>query len=257
VHGQWALVGRDSENKGLLHSGTIRLNWGEAHVIHDSSEKKEREENWREDLLISQLWPYMESLKEELLIISPYFVPGPRGADALCRLSEKGVRIRILTNSLASNDVSAVHAGYSRYRKQLLRAGLELYELDEEIKKDVLKRLSWLPGLSKSSLHAKTMVLDRKSMFVGSMNLDQRSLNINNEIGILFFNKEMADKSARTFIENIDKVAFRVTLDSSGSLQWKVNRNGKEIIFKDEPYAGFWTNLSVWFVRLLPVESFL
>lgn len=242
---------------GLLHSGTIRLNWGEAHVTHDSSEKKEREENWREDLLISQLWPYMESLKEELLIISPYFVPGPRGADALCRLSEKGVRIRILTNSLASNDVSAVHAGYSRYRKQLLRAGIELYELDEEIKKDVLKRLSWLPGLSKSSLHAKTMVLDRKSMFVGSMNLDQRSLNINNEIGILFFNKEMADKSARTFIENIEKVAFRVTLDSSGSLQWKVNRNGKEIVFKDEPYAGFWTNLSVWLVSLLPVESFL
>jgi putative cardiolipin synthase len=242
---------------GLLHSGTIRLNWGEAHVIHDSSEKKEREKNWREDLLISQLWPYMESLKEELLIISPYFVPGPRGADALCRLSEKGVRIRILTNSLASNDVSAVHAGYSRYRKQLLRAGIELYELDEEIKKDVLKRLSWLPGLSKSSLHAKTMVLDRKSMFVGSMNLDQRSLNINNEIGILFFNKEMADKSARTFIENIEKVAFRVTLDSSGSLQWKVNRNGKEIVFKDEPYAGFWTNLSVWLVRLLPVESLL
>ena len=103
-----------------------------------------------------------------------------------CRLSEKGLRIRILTNSLASNDVSAVHPGYSRYRKQLLRAGIELYELDEEIKKQVLKRLSWLPGLSKSSLHAKTMVLDRYAMFVGSMNLDQRSLNINNEIGILF-----------------------------------------------------------------------
>ena len=115
----------DSElAKGLLQSGTIRLNWGEAQVIHDSSEKKEQEENWREDLLISQLWPYMESLKNELLIISPYFVPGPRGANAICRLSEKGVRIPILTNSLASNDVSAVHAGYSRYRKQLLRAGL-------------------------------------------------------------------------------------------------------------------------------------
>lgn len=241
----------------LLHADTIRFNWGEALVIHDSPEKKERGEHWQEDLLISKLWPYIESLNKELLIISPYFVPGQKGADALCRLSRKGVQIRILTNSQASNDVSAVHAGYSRYRKQLLKAGVELYELDEEIKKEVVKRLSWLPGLSKSSLHAKTMILDQNAMFVGSMNLDQRSLNINNEIGILFFNKELAEKSARAFIDNIDKVAFRVTLDGSGSLQWKVNRDGREIVFKTEPYAGFWAKLSVWFLRLLPVESFL
>ncbi|WP_136806976.1 phospholipase D family protein [Desulfosediminicola flagellatus] len=251
-----ALLNSELAN-GLLRNGTIHFSWGEAQLMHDSSEKKERGKNWKEDLLISKLWPYLESLNEELLIISPYFVPGQKGADALCRLSAKGVRIRILTNSLASNDVSAVHAGYSRYRKQLIKAGVELYELDEEINKEVMKRLSWLPGLSKSSLHAKTMVLDQDAMFVGSMNLDQRSLNINNEIGILFFNKELAGKSARVFIDNIDKVAFRVTLDGSGSLQWKVNRDGKEIVFENEPYAGFWAKLSVWFLRLLPVESFL
>ncbi len=247
----------DSHLARSLRAGTTELSWGQAQVIHDSSEKKERGENWQKELLISQLWPYMKTTTEELLIISPYFVPGEKGAEALCKLSEKGVKVIILTNSLASNDVSAVHAGYSRYRKQLLRAGVILYELDEEIKKEVRKRFTWLLGLSKSSLHAKTMALDRKAMFVGSMNLDLRSLNINNEIGILFFNEDVAGKSARIFMDNIDKVAFRVELDDSGSLRWKTNRAGRQIVLEDEPYAGFWTKISVWLIRQLPVESFL
>lgn len=247
----------DSNLARSLRNGTTKFTWAQAHVIHDSSEKKERGENWQKDLLISKLWPYMETTTEELLIISPYFVPGKKGADALCKLSEKGVKVIILTNSLASNDVFAVHAGYSRYRKQLLKAGVVLYELDEEIKKEVIKRFTWLPGLSKSSLHAKTMVLDRNAMFVGSMNLDLRSLNINNEIGILFFNEDVASKSAGIFIDNIDNVAFRVVLDDNGSLRWQINREGKVIVYEDEPYAGFWTKFSVWFIGLLPVESFL
>jgi putative cardiolipin synthase len=192
-----------------------------------------------------------------LLIISPYFIPGKKGAAALCELSSNGVRIRILTNSLASNDVSAVHAGYSRYRKQLLEAGVELYELDEEINKEVLKRFTWLPVLSKSSLHAKTMVLDKKAMFVGSMNLDPRSLQINNEIGILFYNQRVAELSAREFSKNLNKVAFKVELGPNGSLLWKVKRDGEEVVYPDEPYASFWNKLTVWFIRLLPVEWLL
>ena len=158
---------------------------------------------------------------------------------------------------MSSNDVLPNHASYAMVREDMLDHGIELYELDEEIKREVLKRLSWLPGLSKSSLHAKTMILYREAVFVGSMNLDQRSLNINNEIGILFYNKEMADSNAQRFIDNINKVAFRVTLDANGSLQWKVNRDGRERVFDDEPYAGFWAKLSVWFFGILPIESFL
>lgn len=247
----------DSNLATGLRAGTIAFDWAEAHVIHDSWAKKDRGENWQQELLISQLWPFMEATEEELLIISPYFVPGRKGADALCGLSAKGVLIRILTNSLASNDVSAVHAGYSRYRKQLLEAGVELYELDEEINKEVLKRFNWLPGLSKSSLHAKTMVLDQRAMFVGSMNLDPRSIKINNEIGILFFNKKVAEASAQTFNDNIEKVAFKVELDPYGSLRWKVMRDGKKVVYTDEPNVSFWNKLTIWIIRLLPVEWLL
>jgi len=95
----------------------------------------------------------------------------------LLAAADRGVRV--LTNSLASNDVAAVHAGYAKYRKQLLRCGVEPYELNEQIKRRQRKLFRWLPGLSKSSLHAKTMSFDKKCMFVGSFNFDQRSLYIN------------------------------------------------------------------------------
>ena len=203
----------------------------------------------------------MRNTTEELIIVSPYFVPGKNGAKALCDLSEKGVKVRILTNSLASNDVAAVHAGYAKYRKQLLKAGVVLYELDEEVKKSVKKKFTWLPGLSKSSLHAKTMVLDKKAMFVGSMNLDQRSLHINNEIGILFLNPEIAGQSAEAFDLNIEKVAFRLELHTSKngneSIRWHLRKDDGEVVYDSEPYVGFWKKFGVGLIRVLPVESLL
>ena len=242
--------------QGLL-AGSAHFKWAEeAMVIHDSSEKKAREENWKEELLISKLWPYLDRASEEIIIVSPYFIPGKKGADALCTLSQRGVKVRILTNSLASNDVAAVHAGYSKYRKQLLGCGVALYELDERITEQAEAHFTWLKGLDKSSLHAKTMVIDRKAMFVGSMNLDPRSLHINNEIGILFLNPEIADDSARNFDRNIEQAAFRLSLDpDKGDITWHTIKQGEEIVYHTEPYVGFWKRLVVDIIRLLPVES--
>ena len=248
---------RNSDLANSLRAGRTQFNWAKAKVIHDSSEKKAHGEDWQAELLISQLWPYMQKTTEELIIVSPYFVPGENGANALCELSQKGIRVRILTNSLASNDVAAVHAGYAKYRKQLLEAGVILYELDEEVKKSVKKKFTWLPGLSKSSLHAKTMVIDGKTMFVGSMNLDQRSLHINNEIGILFLNPEIAGSSAEAFDQNIMSVAFRLKLHDDDSIRWYLKKDDGEIIYDKEPYVSFWKKLAVWFIGLLPVESLL
>lgn len=252
---------KNSNLANALRAGTANFKWAEARVIHDSPEKKTRDEEWQSELLISQLSPYLAKATDELIVISPYFVPGKKGAEALCALSEKGVTVRILTNSLASNDVSAVHAGYARYRKQLLRAGVVLYELDEQVKKEVKKLFTWLPGLSKSSLHAKTMVIDKKAMFVGSMNLDQRSLNINNEIGILFLNPQIAGQSAEAFDRNIEKVAFRLTLqrgnNGAEAIRWQLKKGDEVIVYDSEPYVGFWKKVGVGLIGLLPVESLL
>lgn len=251
-------------NSGIaktLRRGAVRFEWAQAMVMYDPPEKKTKGADWKTQLLMYQLLPHLEKVTNELIIINPYFVPGANGVRALCKLSENGAKVTILTNSLASNDVSAVHAGYARYRKKLLKCGVALYELDEDIRKKIGNTRAWVPGLSKSSLHAKTMALDRKAIFVGSMNLDQRSLNINNEIGVLFFNPEIAERSAKLFHESIDSVAYRVVLhtvsNGSESIRWHLKDDKTEIIYDSEPHVGFWKKLKVGIFRLLPVESLL
>jgi len=244
-----------------LRSKAVHFSVAEAKVIHDSAEKLTQGEGWKGELLISQLAPYIQQATEEFTLVSPYFVPGQRAADALCALSQKGVRVRILTNSLVSNDVAAVHSGYMRHREQLVGCGVRLYELNEQIKKEEGKRFTWLPGLSKSSLHAKTMAIDGKMMFVGSFNFDQRSLYINNEIGILFLEPELAANASKHFNEHVERVAFKVELVKRGngikSLQWTGTTDGKKVVFDSEPYAGFWKILGANMMRVLPIDSML
>ena len=126
-----------------LMDKTAQFSFAKAIVIHDSAEKMTKGQDWQDELLISQLAPYIREAKEEFILVSPYFVPGQRGADALCKLSQQGVKVRILTNSLVSNDVAAVHTGYMLHRKLLFRCGVQLYELNEQIKKAQSKLFSW------------------------------------------------------------------------------------------------------------------
>jgi putative cardiolipin synthase len=244
-----------------LRSKMVHFSFAQAKVIHDSPEKLTKGDGWKGELLISQLAPYIQQATEEFTLVSPYFVPGQRAADALCALSQKGVRVRILTNSLVSNDVAAVHAGYMRHREQLVRCGVGLYELNEQIKKEEGDRFTWLPGLSKSSLHAKTMAIDGKMMFVGSFNFDQRSLYLNNEIGILFHEPVFAADASKHFNEHVERVAFKVELvnreNGSKSLQWTGITDGKKVVFDSEPYAGFWKIVGVNMMRVLPIDSML
>jgi putative cardiolipin synthase len=252
---------KDSKLAIELREGSIRFDWAQARILYDPPEKQARGKDAEAELLISQLKPYIEKVTDELIIVSPYFVPGEKGSDFLCMLSKKGVKVPILTNSLASSDVFAVHSGYARYREKLLRAGVELYELDEEFTKEEGKRFTWLPGLSKGSLHGKFMVFDKKAMFVGSMNLDQRSLHINNEIGILFLNSRIAGSIAEAFDQKIKNVSFQLELytgeNGMESIRWRRKRGGEENFYYSEPYVGFWEILGMWVITLLPVESLL
>jgi putative cardiolipin synthase len=248
-------LARDLMNK------TAKFSFAKALTIHDLPTKLERNKGWKDDLLITQLVPYIREAKKEFILVSPYFVPGEQVAEALCDMSTQGVRVMILTNSLASNDVAAVHTGYIRHRKQLLRCGVELYELNEQLKTEERKLFTWLPGLSKSSLHAKTMAFDNKAMFVASFNFDQRSMYLNNEIGILFYDPEVASQSSANFRGNVNKVAFKVELvtDDNGkeSLQWTGNLGGKKVVLDDEPYASFGQKAAVQIMRVLPVDFML
>jgi putative cardiolipin synthase len=194
-----------------------------------------------------------------LILFSPYFVPGKAGTAFLTQLVERGVRVRILTNSLASNDVSIVHSGYAKYRKPLLRGGVELYEMNKRLTRERRKEKKGTGGSSKASLHAKSFVFDREHVFIGSLNLDPRALVHNTEIGVVLDSREIAEEMGDWFDKNIERLAFRLELkrdeDGSESLLWHGLVDGQPQTFAVEPYTGFWKRFGTGFLRLLPIES--
>ena len=242
-----------------LRKNNIHFFWGEAVVIYDQPEKILHDFDKTEYHLSPQLQPYFQQLKKELIIFSPYFVPGKEGTAFLSQLSKRGVRVRILTNSLASSDVGIVHAGYSKYRKDLLRAGVELYEMNKNMTRKERKAKKGKFGSSKASLHAKSFVFDRRQVFIGSLNLDPRAVLYNTEIGVVLTSSEMANEMGKWFDENIDQIAFRLELkkDKNGleRIYWYGLENGRPQVFDTEPYAGFWRRFGAGFMSLLPIES--
>ena len=248
----------DSDLARGLQDGSLAFSWSDARVIHDSPQKEDLKKAGTDELLISQLAPYITGARKTVDIVSPYFVPGDRATEALCKLSQDGVEVRILTNSLASNDVSAVHAGYSKYRRTLLRCGVRLFELDESLKDREGKMFTWLPGLAKSSLHAKTMVFDGEIMFVGSFNFDSRSLFINNEIGLVFHDPAVAGAAAKHFEDKVNKIAFEVSFSSETgreNMKWTGGQGGPDVVMEKEPYATTMQKLTVGILKWFPIES--
>jgi len=188
------------------------------------------------------------------LLFSPYFVPGKEGTAFLTELAGRGVRVRILTNSLSSTDGGLVHSGYMKYREKLLRGGVELYELNKKLTREQRKQKKGQEGSSKASLHTKSFVFDRNKVFIGSLNLDPRSVVENTEIGVVIASTEMARGMSTWFDENIEKFAFRLELQK-GKLLWHGFEDGKPRTFTVEPYTSLWRRFTTGFMRLMPIES--
>ena len=130
---------RDSDLANNIRHDRVRYHWGDAEVLYDQPEKLVQDFSKTEFHLAPKIAPYFDGVQDELIIFSPYFVSGKQGVAFLRQLSECGVRVRILTNSLSSTDVGIVHAGYAKYRKDLLRAGVELYEMNKKTSKEERK----------------------------------------------------------------------------------------------------------------------
>ena len=158
----------------------------------------------------------------------------------LTDLAERGVRVRVLTNSLASTDVGVVHDGYAKYRKPLLRGRVEIHEFKPDAETLGQGTLAKLAGSTGASLHAKTFVMDRERLFVGSPNLDPRSGKLNTELGILFQSQPLAERWADWFDTNDGRVAYRVSLDRAHCvetgpcrerLRWTTEEGGQEVVY--------------------------
>jgi putative cardiolipin synthase len=167
--------------------------------------------------------------------------------------------VRILTNSLASTDVTLVHAGYGKYRREMLRAGIELYEVNKKLTREERKEKKGESGSSKASLHAKAFIFDRDTLFIGSLNLDPRSFDQNTEIGIVFQSPELGAMIAENFDRDIGSKAFKVELnreeDGTEFLRWVITENGETKIFTHDPYTSPWRRFLMGLAGLLPIES--
>jgi putative cardiolipin synthase len=206
--------------------------------------------------MISRLHDRVGKLHKNLLIESPYFIPRENGMKYFIAMRKRGVKVRILTNSFASNDVIAAYSGYRSYREELLRHGVELYELrDDAGSSKIINRTSAKTEVT-TGLHAKVIVFDEKDLFIGSFNLDPRSSNINTEGGLYVQSPKLAKRVMAYMDEGINlENAYRLGLDKKGQIIWTTIENGKEVIYTSEPKLNAWGRLKVNFYQMLPLEG--
>jgi cardiolipin synthase C len=236
--------------------------WAPSTMLVDKPEKIAADADSVEELqdtTVDGLLQLMAQAKSDLLIVSPYFVPGDRMMTQIAAIRERGVRIRVLTNSLASNDAPAAHVGYARYREALLGLGVELYEMRAE-QPGSLGTLGSLGGSmggltggsmgsasggSRASLHAKVVVADDRLLVVGSMNLDLRSRLQNSEIAIVIRNRTLAAEATRLIAPALTRAAYRVQLQDGGGLVWQAPSGSGLPDSLTEPDASFGLRLLV------------
>ena len=240
-----------------LDAGRVGLIWAPARAFADPPNKRDTmsAEEAREMSVSKEVRMKIWSAERELVITSPYLIPGPMGITAFEALGQRQVRTVVLTNSLAATDEPLVHTGYARYRPRLLAYGVDLYEISPERTRRT-KRLGMF-GSSFGRLHAKTAVIDGRTVFIGSMNLDPRSDTQNTELGIFVDSPELAKELLR--IINISKLqsAYRVRLDGQGNLQWLSMDEDKEMVLTEEPETTPWLRLHNMLVSPFVPEQLL
>ncbi|KQV83358.1 phospholipase D family protein [Rhizobium sp. Root1220] len=220
-------------------------------VLADPPEKAGGKMRSGQNMLMETLLPIITGTAKFIHITSPYFIPGQRGVEALTKLAGKGVKVSVLTNSLAATDVAAVHAGYSRYRPALLKGGVALFEL-----KSIAEMGSFsLRGSKKASLHTKAFARDGKFGFIGSLNLDPRSVSLNTEMGVLFESWHLVDQMDAIFAKETETdLSYPVRLEQ-GFLRWLKVIDGKPTLVRAEPDAGIARRATAWLIKWLPLES--
>jgi len=244
----------------------LGLVWAKARFVVDSPQKINAPDDNQVGNAMQELIDQMKLAQHSVLALSPYFVPHDAGVKVLGSLTARGVRVAILTNSLAATDAVAVQAGYSPYRVPLLESGVELYEFKPQ-------QGSPRPGLvgshSRASLHTKAYIIDGRTLVIGSLNLDPRSAHLNTELALVIDSRPLAEQATRLFdAATSPDVSYRVTLATPAELAqlrnsatpgsrlvWSTNENGMPRTYNLDPQAGFYRNLLTGLCLLLPLDG--
>ena len=248
--------GEAVKRSGLAHAGidVDSLYWVPYRLVSDPPSKG-RDDEPEGATLIHPISEVIMQAKQELILVSPYFVPRKSGVEAFEQLRARDVEVRILTNSLAATDVSAVHSGYAPSRKPLLKAGVKLYEVRADAK---VPGTQWV-GVKRgrASLHTKAFLVDRQKIFIGSFNFDPRSVSLNTEMGIFLEAPALAQMLTEKIIGEMSRgtATYEVVLNDNNQLRWLGQENGQPVRLKKEPQTSFWKRFAAGFMRILPIRG--
>ena len=235
----------------------LAFEWATARLVHDDPAKTLDTTERTDVLLFPELVRVMGRPEKTFDLVSPYFVPGKDGTAAMAALAGSGVRMRVLTNSLAASDVSAVHAGYAKRRRDLLQGGIKLYELKPTAGQESREAAGGVGSSSSSGLHAKTLAVDQSRIFVGSFNFDLRSALLNTEMGLVIDSPKLARGLANAFDTGVPLAAYEVVLAPDGGLQWIERTKSEQTRYDTEPGTTFLKRLGVGTLSILPIDWLL
>lgn len=250
---------KDGDPVADLLAGRRSLVWAVAHAVVDPVSKFDADKSPEvESYVMTEVAEQLRATQQSLVLVSPYFVPGESGTRLLMSLVDRGVKVRVLTNSLAATDVPVVHAGYAKYRPRLLKHGVQLFELKPTAEPDIGGRSSTssLPPGSEASLHAKAFVIDQRMVLIGSMNFDPRSAWYNSELGMLVDSPQLAAQVIQAFdrLTSSNRV-WKMAFDGN-SLAWAPAGSQDEPLIRSEP-ASFWRRVQVQLLGPLAPEDLM
>ncbi len=263
----WDTIAQTEKGRKLLNPNLAqrletdgpKLIWAKAEFVADSPRKIERpiDMDGRHSHPMTHLEKLLADAHHEFIIVSPYFVPRESGVEWLAGLVNCGMTVKVLTNSLASTDMVAVHADYRQYRKALVDSGVELYELKPFDHYRPPQRLLGRTTPAYAMLHAKVYVIDRRDVMVGSFNFDPRSIGINTELAMIIHSPAVADEVMKMFNDAINpRSAYHIVEAEDGSgLVWVAQGRHGEVTFERDPHAGFWRSIEADMMSLLPIED--
>ena len=236
-----------------VENDTSDFVWAPYILAVDSPDKafKSRAEN--AESIKTPILESLRSVKTEVIIVSPYFVPRKSGVEALSDLRKKGISITVVTNSLAANNQSSVHGGYAPSRKPLLKSGVRIFEArpDANVSGSELVAASG----AKATLHTKAFAVDRRELCIGSFNFDPRSANINTELGVIIRSPELATQLAELLDANLATQTYEVFLNENEKLRWRGLENGQEVVLDKEPQTTWSQRFAAGFMRMLPIRG--
>jgi len=230
------------------------FSWAPWELVYDDPEKARTDELADEAASIrTPLIASLQTAREELIIVSPYFVPSKTMLKGIQDFIDRGIRITVVTNSLAATNHPMVHSGYAPSRKPLLEMGVTLWEVKPDHHVSGTQESEVHDAIG--ALHTKGFIVDRKELFVGSFNWDPRSAYINTELGVIIKSPEIAGDAADRSKLRLPKVAYRVILTEQGDLAWVEAAENKPIIYTKEPKTSWGRRFKVGLYGILPIKG--